>query len=78
MPVPEADPAPPGVLDGLTARELEVLREIANGLTNREIGQRLYISEKTVSVHVARIFSKMGVHSRMQASAVLQRSIQTH
>ncbi len=75
MPVPEADPAPSGVLDGLTARELEVLREIANGLTNREIGQRLYISEKTVSVHVARIFSKIGVHSRMQASAVLHRSI---
>jgi len=75
VPLPEADPAPPGALDGLTARELEVLREIANGLTNREIGQRLYISEKTVSVHVARIFSKIGVHSRMQASAVLHRSI---
>jgi DNA-binding CsgD family transcriptional regulator len=72
-----AQPSPPttapGVLDGLTARELEVLHEVANGLTNREIGERLFISEKTVSVHVARIFTKIGVHSRMQASAVLHR-----
>ena len=64
-------PRQPGVLDELTARELEVLHELANGFTNREIGQRLYISEKTVGVHVARIFHKIGVHSRVQASAVL-------
>ena len=50
---------------------------MANGLTNREIGERLFISEKTVGVHVARIFTKIGVHSRMQASAVLHRSIRT-
>ena len=76
------DPAPrqPGrdrsgtPLDELTTRELEVLRELANGLTNREIGRRLYISEKTVGVHVARIFTKTGVHSRVQASALLHRS----
>ncbi len=66
--------AEPGVLDVLTARELEVLHEVANGLTNREIGERLFISEKTVGVHVARIFTKIGVHSRVQASAVLHRS----
>jgi DNA-binding CsgD family transcriptional regulator/tetratricopeptide (TPR) repeat protein len=77
MPAPEAPPPPPGVLDVLTARELEVLHQVADGLTNREIGQRLYISEKTVSVHVARIFTKIGVHSRVQASAVLHRSIRT-
>jgi DNA-binding CsgD family transcriptional regulator/tetratricopeptide (TPR) repeat protein len=76
------DPAPrqPGrdrsgtPLDELTTRELEVLRELAKGLTNREIGRRLYISEKTVGVHVARIFTKTGVHSRVQASALLHRS----
>ena len=77
MPAPEAPPPPPGVLDVLTARELEVLHQVADGLTNREIGQRLYISEKTVSVHVARIFTKIGVHSRVQASAVLHRSLRT-
>ena len=64
----------PASLDVLTARELEVLHEVANGFTNKEIGQRLYISEKTVGVHVARIFTKIGVHSRVQASAVLHRS----
>jgi DNA-binding CsgD family transcriptional regulator/tetratricopeptide (TPR) repeat protein len=71
-PVPAAVSATP--LDSLTTREREVLHEIAKGLTNREIGQRLFISEKTVSVHVARIFAKIGVHNRMQASAFLQRS----
>jgi DNA-binding CsgD family transcriptional regulator/tetratricopeptide (TPR) repeat protein len=60
-------------LDSLTAREREVLDELAKGLTNREIGQRLFISEKTVNVHVARIFTKIGVHSRVQASAFLHR-----
>ncbi|MDT7671157.1 MAG: hypothetical protein QOC74_3940 [Pseudonocardiales bacterium] len=61
-------------LDALTAREREVLDELASGLTNREIAGRLFISEKTVGVHVSRIFAKMGVHSRVQASAFLHRS----
>jgi DNA-binding CsgD family transcriptional regulator/tetratricopeptide (TPR) repeat protein len=61
-------------LDALTARELEVLVEMASGLTNREIGARLFISEKTVGVHVSRIFTKTGAHSRVQASALLHRS----
>lgn len=74
--LPDETPPPaaaPGLLRVLTARELEVLHEVADGLTNREIGERLFISEKTVSVHVARIFTKIGVHSRVQASAVLHR-----
>jgi len=53
---------------------LEVLRKLADGLTNRGIGRRLYSSEKTVGVHAARIFTKAGVHSRAQASALLHRS----
>ncbi|HEY0816929.1 MAG TPA: AAA family ATPase [Pseudonocardia sp.] len=74
-----ASPDPPSAesstpINRLTTRELEVLHELAKGLTNREIAQRLFISDKTVSVHVARIFTKIGVHSRVQASAVLQRS----
>jgi DNA-binding CsgD family transcriptional regulator/tetratricopeptide (TPR) repeat protein len=60
-------------LDTLTARELEVLTEVAAGLTNRQIAGRLFISEKTVGVHVTRIFAKIGVHSRVQASALLHR-----
>ena len=51
-----------------------MLIELAAGLTNREIGQRLFISEKTVGIHVGRIFAKLGVHTRVQASAVLTRS----
>jgi DNA-binding CsgD family transcriptional regulator len=67
-------PAPDDELAALTARELEVLTELAGGHTNREIAQRLFISEKTVGVHVGRIYAKIGVHSRVQASAVLFRA----
>ena len=49
-------PGPRTPLDDLTGRELEVLVELAKGFTNREIGRRLYISEKTVGVHLTRIF----------------------
>ncbi|TQM14403.1 helix-turn-helix transcriptional regulator [Pseudonocardia kunmingensis] len=71
---PPATPAPDDELAALTARELEVLTELAGGHTNREIAQRLFISEKTVGVHVGRIYAKIGVHSRVQASAVLFRA----
>jgi DNA-binding CsgD family transcriptional regulator len=52
---------------GLTARELEILALIARGLTNREIGEKLFVSENTVKTHSARIFEKLGVNRRMQA-----------
>jgi DNA-binding CsgD family transcriptional regulator len=68
----------PDELTGLTARELEVLVELAGGRTNREIAGRLFISEKTVGVHVSRIYAKIGVHSRVQASAVLLRCRPEH
>jgi DNA-binding NarL/FixJ family response regulator len=77
-PQPVAEPAPPALADdelaALTARELEVLTELASGRTNKEIAQRLFISEKTVGVHVSRIYAKLDVHSRVQASAVLLRA----
>jgi DNA-binding NarL/FixJ family response regulator len=51
----------------LTAREVEVYALLAEGLTNREIAQRLFISEVTVKVHVRHILAKLGVRSRTQA-----------
>ncbi|GGO18580.1 LuxR family transcriptional regulator [Microbispora rosea subsp. aerata] len=60
----------PGRLAALTAREREVLAHVAAGLGNREIGERLFISQKTVSVHVSNILAKLGVASRTQAAAV--------
>ena len=54
----------------LTARELEVLALVAAGRTNRQIGEALFISEKTASVHVSRILAKLGARSRAQAAAL--------
>ncbi|MEV1176469.1 response regulator transcription factor [Nonomuraea sp. NPDC049784] len=54
---------------GLTAREVEVLRLVAEGLTNREIAERLFIAQKTVSVHVSNILGKLEVSTRTQAAA---------
>ncbi|OGO53800.1 MAG: hypothetical protein A2V84_09975 [Chloroflexi bacterium RBG_16_70_13] len=57
----------------LTARELEVLALVAAGHTNREIGDRLFISEKTVSVHVTHAMDKLGALSRYEAAAAATR-----
>ena len=58
---------------GLTPRESEVLALVAVGHTNRRIGEDLYISEKTVSVHVSNLLRKLGVTSRVDAAAIAQR-----
>ncbi|HEX6064309.1 MAG TPA: LuxR C-terminal-related transcriptional regulator, partial [Longimicrobiales bacterium] len=55
--------------EGLTARELQVLRLIAQGLTNKAIAEKLFISEKTVARHVANIFMKLGIANRAAAAA---------
>jgi DNA-binding NarL/FixJ family response regulator len=60
-------PALPAYPDGLTHREVEVLREIAAGRSNREIAARLSISEATVKTHVNNIFSKASLRDRAQA-----------
>jgi DNA-binding NarL/FixJ family response regulator len=54
---------------GLTARELQVLRLVATGLTNRALADELGLSEKTVARHVSNIFNKLGVSSRSAATA---------
>ena len=55
---------------GLSAREREVLRLLAQGRTNPEIGERLFITRKTVGVHVGNILAKLGVSGRVEAAAV--------
>lgn len=52
---------------GITQREHEILGLIAEGLSNREIGERLFVSENTVKTHSSRLFVKLGVNRRVQA-----------
>ncbi|MEU1694756.1 response regulator transcription factor [Streptomyces hirsutus] len=57
-------------LPGLTEREREILALIGEGLTNRQIGQRLYLAEKTVKNHISRLLAKLGVERRIQAAVI--------
>ncbi|MEO6715139.1 MAG: LuxR C-terminal-related transcriptional regulator, partial [Mycobacteriales bacterium] len=59
--------------EGLTAREAEVLLLVAQGMSNREIATQLYISAKTVSVHVSNILAKLGASGRTEAAAIARR-----
>ena len=59
----------PKPVGGLTAREVEVLRLVAAGKTNRAIAAELFLSEKTVARHMSNIFSKLGLASRSAATA---------
>jgi DNA-binding CsgD family transcriptional regulator/tetratricopeptide (TPR) repeat protein len=68
---PEA--SSPAASLGLTKREAEVLALVAEGRTNRQIGQELFITPKTASVHVSRILAKLGVAGRGEAAAIAHR-----
>src|SRR5262245_18670108 len=57
----------------LTPREIEVLRQVAAGHRNREIGERLFISEETVKVHVKHVMEKLGAHDRTEAGRIALR-----
>ena len=63
----------PDELAGLTEQQLKILALLAEGLTNREIGTRLYLAEKTVKNHVTRILAKLGVQRRTQAALLASR-----
>ena len=74
----EADTAPPSGVrpsppHGLSKREAEVLRLLAAGKSNREIGDFLFISPATAARHVANIYAKLGIDSRVEAAAYAHR-----
>jgi DNA-binding NarL/FixJ family response regulator len=60
-------PAPPAELEELTAREMEVFRLIARGLSNAEIGEQLFITDTTVKTHVTHVLQKLNLRDRVQA-----------
>ncbi|WP_066945567.1 response regulator [Streptomyces lushanensis] len=64
----------PDALSELSPREREILALIGEGLTNRQIGKRLYLSEKTVKNHISRLLAKLGVERRIQAAVLATQS----
>jgi predicted ATPase len=71
---PARPPGPPGAAAGLgelTSRQRQIASLVAEGLSNREIGERLVISKRTVDTHIDHIFGRLGVTSRMQLAALL-------
>lgn len=65
-PAPARDELPKALRE-LTDREIDVLREVATGATNAEVGERLHLAETTVKTHLAHVYAKLGVRDRVQA-----------
>lgn len=59
---------------GLTERQVEILELVANGLSNSDIGNKLYISARTVENHISTIFSKLNIHTRTEAAALVHKN----
>jgi DNA-binding NarL/FixJ family response regulator len=59
--------------EGLTAREIEILQQVAEGNRNRDIAEKLFISEGTVKVHIQHIMAKLGANDRTQAITIAVR-----
>ncbi|MEU6575782.1 response regulator transcription factor [Streptomyces sp. NPDC046805] len=74
---PAESPAVPPELTSLSPRERDILALIGDGLTNREIGKKLYLSEKTVKNHISRLLAKLGVQRRVQAAVLASHLDQT-
>ncbi|MFI6444438.1 response regulator [Kitasatospora sp. NPDC050543] len=70
----DADPQAPAFPE-LTDREREILALIGEGLTNRQIGERLYLAEKTVKNHISRLLAKLGVERRVQAAVIATQAL---
>ena len=68
LPDPQSVPRPQPLVDPLTERELDVLRAVADGLSNREAAALLFLSEGTVKNHVTNVLAKLGVRDRTQAA----------
>jgi NarL family two-component system response regulator LiaR len=65
----------PGRDIGLTERESELLSLLSTGMTNRELGENLYVSENTIKTHLRRLYSKLGVRNRAQAASLAGQGI---
>ncbi|MEU9848278.1 response regulator transcription factor [Streptomyces sp. NPDC047985] len=72
-----AESAQDDALSGLSPREKDVLALIGDGLTNSQIGKRLYLSEKTVKNHISRLLAKLGVERRIQAAVLAAHTAQS-
>jgi DNA-binding NarL/FixJ family response regulator len=68
-------PRTPEARDQLSPQELQIAQMAAEGLSNREIGQKLYLSHRTISSHLYRVFPKLGITSRAELRHVLDRTI---
>jgi two-component system, NarL family, response regulator LiaR len=65
----------PGRDIGLTERESELLSLLSTGMTNRELGDHLYVSENTIKTHLRRLYSKLGIRNRAQAASLAEQGI---